>query len=686
MNRHSLRRAAVLAAPYAEWLVLLILVALAIPPVLIHHDSLTVVSHLDLLDGSWLLDTTYKAAGGIWFGRDVAFTYGPLYQWLASAPARWIGISTGTIYATSYTLPLIVIILSTFLCARLLFPETSAWKRTLFVLLAVVFWSPPDVRMSVCLLAFLIFVRMVETVAKGPSARVLLAIAAAFLCLAAFLLSVDTGLYSVAGLLLCVMAAAAAHAMAPGSLGRLAKFLAAAVVAFVVVMVVTNAVLFSPLQFQFWRASLVLATAYRWFEPISMFKAEKRLLLETLALGAVVFGAAWWWREPDGPRRTLRPAFLLSGFCLAFLMMQSALVRSDPGHVRCGIYPMVFLCSAILIGGLGSSRLLSAAALAIVVIVTLVRAHAFPTFLPSHAWVRVTQWNRPILACPEGYQEFDHACFLEGDAELLTNVALYVDLNTSPGDPILVFPYQTAFGATSRHQVAGGMLQSYLVNGDYLTSLELDGLSKASPPFGLYLPDGIMSEAIDGVPNFTRSPDLWFYLLRHYRSETSPVSGVVGLMRDDGRDQQVELQSETVAGPLPEKQVTKRSTSADMGPVQWPAAGADFLKLRLRVNYPLPWRLRKPSRLTLQMSFVDGSQKLIQFAVEPNRSSDIWVYPWDEKKMGSYFSNDESQWRSGSRPALTGLQLLITPFDWISVVPKSVSVANVEAVRVSLTR
>ena len=88
------------ASQASEWLVLLILLAASTPPILFRRTSLTIVPPFNLLDGSWILDTSYKAAGGIWLGRDVAFTYGPLFQWLSSAPSRRIGISVGSILAT----------------------------------------------------------------------------------------------------------------------------------------------------------------------------------------------------------------------------------------------------------------------------------------------------------------------------------------------------------------------------------------------------------------------------------------------------------------------------------------------------------------------------------------------------------------------------------------------------------
>jgi hypothetical protein len=684
MNRQSLHRAATLAAPCAEWLVLAFLVAASVPPAVLRHESLTIVSKLDLLDGSWLLDTSYKAATGVWFGREVAFTYGPLYQWLSSGPSRWIGISTGTILATAYTLPLFVIILSTFLCARMLLPGASAWRRALLVGLAVVFWSPPDVRTSVCILAFLIFARMADAVGRGSSWDVPPAIAAAIICLAAFFLSADTGLYSVAALLLCVVATVGVHARSPEAVLRVTRFLGLAVICFVALIVVTNAVLFSPLNFQFWRSSLAIAVGYRWFEPTSMSAVEKRLLLEILVMGLAVFAIAWWGREPDGPRWTLRPVFLLSGLGVAFLMMQSGLVRADHAHVLLGIYPMVFLAGAILIGGVGSSRLVSAATVTVVVGVTLMGAHAFPLFLPNRSTVRTKQLMRPILVCPAGYGEFDHACFPPADAELFSAVSTYVDRHTRPPDSMVVFPYQNAFGVMSRRTVAGGVLQGYLVNGDYLTDLDLAGLRQADPPFGLYFPDGTYSVALDGVPSFTRSPELWFYLLHHYAAESSPAPGVLGLVRDNTRDQHLILTEKKVSNALGEIRITKRSTTVNLGRIDWPASGADFLKFRFRANYPVWWKMRKPSALTLQMSFADGSHKSVRFLVEPNLDSNVWVYPWDEKEMGRYFSDDESQWRSGSCPALTSLQLNVSPFDWISVVPESASIGAVEAVRVDL--
>src|ERR1035437_2907191 len=109
MKKFFLRRSVPLP-PLLDWCLLLLLLAACTPAILFRHRALLIAPPLDLLDGSWLLDTSYQAANGIWFGRDVTFTYGPLFQWLSSVPSRWLGISTGTLYATWYTLPWFVTI------------------------------------------------------------------------------------------------------------------------------------------------------------------------------------------------------------------------------------------------------------------------------------------------------------------------------------------------------------------------------------------------------------------------------------------------------------------------------------------------------------------------------------------------------------------------------------------------
>ncbi len=73
-----------------------------------------------------------------------------------------------------------------------------------------------------------------------------------------------------------------------------------------------------------------------------------------------------------------------------------------------------------------------------------------------------------------------------------------------------------------------------------------------------------------------------------------------------------------------------------------PSTGADFLRLRLTARYGPLWKLRKPERLQLEITRADGSRDLQSFVVEPNVSSEVWFYPWNQAELANYFAADES--------------------------------------------
>ena len=114
----------------------------------VHAGSMAVAAHLTVIpnpgfiDDNWHLDAAFKASRGIWIGRDVAFTHGPLFQWLSSVPGRSMGVSMGSIYPTWNTVPMWCAVLFAFFTLRLLLPEQPPWKRFLLLLLLCIFWGP----------------------------------------------------------------------------------------------------------------------------------------------------------------------------------------------------------------------------------------------------------------------------------------------------------------------------------------------------------------------------------------------------------------------------------------------------------------------------------------------------------------------------------------------------------------
>ncbi len=242
-------------------------------------------------------------------------------------------------------------------------------------------------------------------------------------------------------------------------------------------------------------------------------------------------------------------------------------------------------------------------------------------------------------------------------------------------------------------------MQAYTASGPELSRIEISGLEGRSIPAALYFPDDDrrhMSEAevarwsrnylsvpVDGIPNFTRIPEVWFWMLRHYRTAGQISPGVVGLQRDDSRAARIALQDRPLGLPGKTYAIDERSAATSIGSPDWPA-GFDLIRLRLTVRYPIWWKLRKPERLQLEITRADGSRDVQWLILKPNVSTEVWFYPWDASDLAGYFGADDAQWRSGPRPAITGLRLLATPLDWVSQQPESISIESANAVKLTL--
>lgn len=659
-----------------DFLGVLLLMASSIPVVLLVPGTLLVVDRPNLLDGSWILDTSFKASRGIWLGRDVAFTYGPLYQWLSSAPARWLGPSIGTIEATSNTLPLWCTFVFAWLTLFLLMPEARPWKRFVLLLLLCLCWSPYDIRIFSAILLFGLFLRGWYALTADRLQPWLFGSAAAMLCAAAFLISADTGIFAI--LALATSFAGAFPARRPCMLALLAFAFAS-----VILTIVVNAFMASPLDFRFWKTSLAIVSGYRWMEPAGMTKAGKIHLLAALGAGIIVFFTRLAGTRGSETTLTSRPSFLLAGFAFAFLALQSGLVRSDMGHITLAIFPMVCFTGAVLFS------LQSRAATAIGVLAFFALSwfviRPNPDFLPSNVAARYAQIHQPLLDCPSGWEQFSGACFQPPFAAMLQTTGKFLQQNSSERESVVIFPYQTAFGIVSGRNVAGGLMQTYLASGPYLSHVEIDALERSAAPSGLYLPEGMLSIPIDGVPNFTRSPEVWMWIRDHYRADGPTAPGTLGLVREENPKATRQI-SQTLGLQPQTWPIHTRSTLLDLGSTAWPADGADFLCLRLNVRYPFWWRLRKPQRMQLEITRSDGTHDLKSFIVPPNVSSRAWFFPWSEPDLANYFSRDEGQWRAGPRPAVIHLRLWVTPLDWMSQVPESVTLESAEAVRLGVSQ
>jgi hypothetical protein len=641
------------------------------------------ISRPGVFDDHWDTDTVFRAAHGNWFGRDVAFVYGPIFEWLFSAPSRWAGLSLTAVYATYNTLLLWCTFFLGYFTLRLLLPEQPNWKRFLLLLLLCVFWAPWDGRTACALFLFALFLRGWYAVGRGHVKPILLGGGAALLCALAFLYSADTGVYGIAAYLISL----AGVAIESGRTAKLWRQHFVALVSFAGVfaagVLAINTLMASTLDFRFWRSSLALVSIHRWNEPSPMGGDATKRLLGALVAGVIIFLVRRFVRGNPAETIAARSGFLLSAFAFAVLAMQSGLVRSDPMHVVFAVFCMVFFSAVVLF----SFRSRSVSVAAAVAVIGCSFAFGLPTtmFRPSSLRYRLTQLRHATTECPAGFEKFSDVCYPAQFVARLDIADSYLDQHSKSNDSILIFPYQYMYGMTSGHNVAGGVLQSFLAGGPYLSQLDIAGLRKAAAPVGLYFPDGELSLRIDDVSNFTRTPEIWLWILSRYEAGPQLFPGVVALQRADDRALRVSMQSVSIGLAQRTYPIAQRNAVVNLGAPSWPG-GTDFLKLRLKVHYGILWNLRKPERLQLEITRADGSHDMRAFVIQPNAVSEVWFYPWDESGLANYFDHDQDRWRTTPRSAITQLRLITTPFDWVSQQPEAISIESAEAVKINMIR
>src|SRR5271166_3777695 len=295
-----------------QWdlIALLLLVLASIPAAWLSPHSLVVVRDTSLIDDNWHLDEVFKLLRGIWVGRDVAFTHGPIFQWLSSLPARSMGVSMGAIYATWFTVPVWCAFAFVYLTLRLLLPEQPAWKRALLLLLICIFWEP-SLRPALPVLLFAIFLRGWYAVTEGRARTYVFGSLGALLCVTAFLTASDTGVYALAAWLIATVAVAFETRQDKGVAGKFLFTLLAFAVSSFVLMLAVNAAMARPFDVQFWKDTAQMVSVYRWATPAAMTDAGTVRLLGTVVAGAAVFLIRAGTRRTQNRTTTERTGFLL---------------------------------------------------------------------------------------------------------------------------------------------------------------------------------------------------------------------------------------------------------------------------------------------------------------------------------------------------------------------------------------
>src|SRR5260370_6290219 len=661
-----------------------LLVAAALAPLLIRsHPPL--IPWIDFVDDSWQLDMAFKAIHHVWLGRDQIFTYGALYQAILALFSSLEGFSLGSVYSSFLRIEFCIAVLLIYAMTSVLLRRQPPWTRAFYILLMAIFWWPGNSKSVFSVSVFAMITFLVQGLCDSVAGVVWGAGTASILVVLSFLFSADCGGYSLAALAIGIVMGFFCGTREPAKRKALILFGALTGAFLCGAALILNFVISSSFfDFRFWRGALEVTTSYRWGMALGMTDRGKMWFLATTGLCILVFLVAWLWRDPHSRHITHRPIFLQGAFVFSLLSLQTAVIRSDWEHVTLGLFPIISLTAAILVNSSNDSAgLRSYVPVYSLLLLTAILSGPFP-FLAPPSFQTAKTWrlspNDP--SCPSDTNFLDQACFHRGDFRKLSSVSSAVQSRSAGSDSVAVFPYENIYAVLARRPTAGGLLQHYIATTDYLSDRQLAGLDQDKPPLLVYSMDGLATSRIDGVPSFTRTPKVWFYFQQHYTEEAEADPGILLLRRDDSRAMNwrtntTELIGSRTEGRLPE------GLPVSLGPLpSWPDHG-QFLKLNLTVRYPFWWHLLKPCRLTVDVELADGTHKLAVALAEPNKESEVWVYPGDENQLRNYFSPNPADWRAAAPPIpVSRIRLWFDPMDWLSVNPTGVTVRDVQAVQI----
>ncbi|HTD23363.1 MAG TPA: hypothetical protein VK738_11960 [Terriglobales bacterium] len=643
------------------------------------------VATIDFTDDSWKYDLLAKAQQHIWLGKDVLFTYGPLFQ-LLFVPIFWMrDLSLGEFYRLSRFVPIWATIVLVYGAARFLLPQVEPWKRAFYFLLLVIFWARFDIKLCVPLFVFAAFLWMQENLPAGALSMTAQALAAALLITLSFLIAADAGFYALAGFLLVAGSYSTYRVLhrqpwRPGVI-----FSGLTLLVFFVCMLAVNALFGRFADFRYWIGNYDLVSNYRWFEPMAISHQATSLLVTAALLSFSVFFWAWIVskRYPENPG--LRPRILAIAL-LSLLLMQSCIVRSSWKNVTLGLFPVIAFAFSFLFGALSRERAgLSAGIPPLLALVCTIvfAASPYDAFSAARIWRALTI---PAAAtCTPGKQLLDQACLAPDDFQQLNAGSRFLREHAAPSESVMIYPFENIYGDVARRRVAGGTLQSYVAADDFSLQQHLGGVERDHPMWAIYSADYLGSWTVDGISHFTRTPEVWLYLHRHFHRVANLELGVLGLQRDEERMRRWNLEVTKLPLP-PARQPVKEGENIRLAQLNsWPQQDVDFLKLRIQVHYPPWWRVLKPATMNFFLQRADGTVKVAHAIAHPNRSYEVWIYPWSEPGLMNYFFENPSEWRKrGERPPITEISVRFDREDWVSVLPTEVELEEVDAERVSL--
>lgn len=565
------------------------------------------------VDASWMMGLTQAWRQGEISGRDLYSTYGWLFQLLgAAADGLHAGPSSpfdSVLLLNLLTLTLALLAFGAVLLALRLSVREMALVYLIFTLLSL--HQGALLRLWLALLAALLAVR---TSPREPGHRRRGAIAAGAAAAGAQLLTFEMGIYAVATAVVALaLLAALSHRGVAARDGALAPPRAYLESAAWTVAAFAGANLALALFFgatappgtgwlDYHRLMLEIAAGYSYAQSFPWMLAP----LPTIVWMAVL---AYAFLVPPFHLRRFHAASLHDLAALAVfaaLLLKSAVVRADTGHIALGSAPAVLLF--LLLGHRTGRR--RPAAVWIALLAALCTTWPGLAYQKFQAWVPIAEGKVSIARQIRDFRTF------AGSREMPLPAALRA---SDPAKALMVFPYQNSWALLGHRRLFAPVIQAYQANRRHAEQVYVEKMERARGKFQiLYGFDGLTAHQFEGVQQVSRNPLLFEHMARTYR----PVAGQTeepGFLLLEPRPAPRELPAQPLAFRSEPTAVYDRVTLAA------PATCA-LLKLSLELDYPALTFLGRASQIELRATA--GGRVVLAaplFAIEGEKRFETWV-------------------------------------------------------------
>ncbi len=446
-------------------------------------------------DISWEIGLNTALKQGELVGRDLYFSYGPLYQAISYTAAH-LNPNVTSIEANLISRIVIVELSIIFLAFCVYLIKPVAWLQIVFIFFGLAvcgMLQPMSIRVIAGLLSILVFYH--SLISTGHVRQVILAASAGGLAFITQLLSFDAGIYSISAMMIISVLI-----ISISQIYRFYKKEPLINLGHILVITIASAGVFLI-------ANLAISILFKITSPNypGLFTYQLRSL-EISSMYSLTLGSPWelgvWSTIAFGlmilftvvlitidSRKWPIEQTILFGCLLiySFAILKSATTRADAPHLIYGSTAILFTLLA-----LGSPRLPRIQLLAWAVIVTIFTV----------SWIgRDLSAPRFAIGLLQGkYSLVERWTTLTGDDRTQLPAPLTELTAQHPDAALLAFPYQNIIPALADRPMVAPILQTYAAGSIPLQEQYIRGLNQSDQPFDVaYSLDQVTALDIDGV-------------------------------------------------------------------------------------------------------------------------------------------------------------------------------------------